>query len=269
MGFSLFETSGTFNPSDYGLKAGDVINVVCVGGGAAGDYASAGYDSAPAIVKGSAGGNSSFGSYVTALGGGPHGSTQGNAWGLPGILINSYPYSGPGAGGWIPGVNASAQPIKYHIMTSPPPATTGGVQALALWNSTDGSMSFVGGSIVTQFGGTSNYVSDTTYASTTSLKGNGFGVGAGPAQGSHNWRTGTPIIGCAGGNGAGYGAGGGGGLNKNQNEFNVPGGGNSGEVKRVTVVLPNTNSITVTVGNGGAANTYGAPGAPGCVCIFW
>ena len=36
MGFQLFESSGTFNPSDWGLKAGDIISIVCVGGGGGG-----------------------------------------------------------------------------------------------------------------------------------------------------------------------------------------------------------------------------------------
>lgn len=33
MGYVLFTANGTFNPSDYGLVVGDVLNVVCVGGG--------------------------------------------------------------------------------------------------------------------------------------------------------------------------------------------------------------------------------------------
>ena len=36
MGFQLFETSGTFNPATWGLKAGDIISIVCVGGGGGG-----------------------------------------------------------------------------------------------------------------------------------------------------------------------------------------------------------------------------------------
>lgn len=33
MGFALFESSGTFNPANYGLVVGDTIQVVAVGGG--------------------------------------------------------------------------------------------------------------------------------------------------------------------------------------------------------------------------------------------
>ena len=35
MGFALFESSGTFNPANYGLVVGDTIQVVAVGGVAA------------------------------------------------------------------------------------------------------------------------------------------------------------------------------------------------------------------------------------------
>lgn len=35
MGYALFTQSGTFNPSNYGLIVGDLLQVVCVGGGQA------------------------------------------------------------------------------------------------------------------------------------------------------------------------------------------------------------------------------------------
>lgn len=268
MGFTIFESSTSFKPSDYGLKVGDIIYVVCVGGGASGDYATAAYDSSPDIVPGKAGGSSSFGSYITALGGGACGSTQGHAFGLKGKYSSSggYPYSGCGAGGWVPGLNISAIPIENHIVTGPLPATTGGIQFLL---NSDGT-TYYSGIITTQGGGLSNMVTKDTYAKSTCPQAVINGIrGAGPSQGSHNWRSGTPITGCAGGNGAGYGAGGGGGLNKNQNEYNIPGGGNSGEIKKTYVKLSSLSAIAVTVGAGGAQNTYGGQGASGCVAIYW
>lgn len=56
MAMIIFEQSGTFNPADYGLEVGDVLNIVCVGGGGSGG--SGGY------VK------SSSGSYGDSNGGG-------------------------------------------------------------------------------------------------------------------------------------------------------------------------------------------------------
>lgn len=36
MDFTIFTSSGTFTPSNYGLKAGDIIEIICVGGGGGG-----------------------------------------------------------------------------------------------------------------------------------------------------------------------------------------------------------------------------------------
>lgn len=65
MGFALFESSGTFNPANYGLVVGDTIQVVAVGGGRGGN----GSDYNSGEVQGSNGGTSSFGSFVSAPGG--------------------------------------------------------------------------------------------------------------------------------------------------------------------------------------------------------
>lgn len=65
MGFALFESSGTFNPASYGLIVGDTIQVVAVGGGHGGN----GSDYSSGEVRGSNGGTSSFGSFVSAPGG--------------------------------------------------------------------------------------------------------------------------------------------------------------------------------------------------------
>ena len=65
MGFALFESSGTFNPANYGLVVGDTIQVVAVGGGKGGS----GSDYNDGETLGSNGGTSSFGSFVSAPGG--------------------------------------------------------------------------------------------------------------------------------------------------------------------------------------------------------
>lgn len=71
MGFALFESSGTFNPANYGLVVGDTIQVVAVGGGRGGN----GSDYDTGEVHGSNGGTSSFGSFVSAPGGNAVAST--------------------------------------------------------------------------------------------------------------------------------------------------------------------------------------------------
>ena len=72
MGFALFESSGTFNPANYGLVVGDTIQVVAVGGGRGGNGSE--YDSS-VEVQGSNGGASSFGSFASAPGGNAVAST--------------------------------------------------------------------------------------------------------------------------------------------------------------------------------------------------
>ena len=59
MGMLLFDKSGTFVPSDYGLTAGDMLHIVAVGGGGS---------------AGAAGGATSFGNLLTVAGGAAAGS---------------------------------------------------------------------------------------------------------------------------------------------------------------------------------------------------
>lgn len=60
----MFTSSGIFNPADHGLKIGDMLNLICVAGGASG----CGYNGTTAYA-GNPGGNSSFGNFLSALGG--------------------------------------------------------------------------------------------------------------------------------------------------------------------------------------------------------
>ena len=124
MGFALFDQSGTFNPLDYDLSVGDVLEVMCVGGGGGGACFQ------PATASGGNGGPSSFGSYLTALGG--YGASAGGYWlgtptqymtkgsGASGYSNSSTPglycYGGAGGGGWWYDVpRKSAQPTNFLI----------------------------------------------------------------------------------------------------------------------------------------------------------
>jgi hypothetical protein len=71
MGFTIFTSSGTFNPADHGLKAGDMIHIIAIGGGGGGGA----YTYA---TQGTAGGTTSFGSYLSCPGGNP-GTSNKNA----------------------------------------------------------------------------------------------------------------------------------------------------------------------------------------------
>lgn len=262
MGFTIFESSTSFKPSDYGLKVGDIITVVCVGGG--------GSASAP-------GSTSSFGSYVSSPGGiasgalrygGDGGYCPGNPISMGRSVISSVAWSGAAAGGsertdtcpWYGGVG---QTVNHW------PA--GGDRALfsASCDSSDGNFNGVGGK------GCSAFSSGAAWNS--------------------GYKHGTDLI--TGGGGAGYGAGGGGIYCYTTSErggsdsiyrpttINYKGGG-SGSYKMQMIKLTSTSSIAITIGAGGAGSTatyYGngsnktsgyhtatwGSGAPGCVCVYW
>lgn len=88
MGMKIFESSGTFSPSDYGLIAGDVVDVICVGGGGSGGTNAT---NGGASVDGSA---SSFGAITSA---------NGIVMGKGEVPTESWTV-GCGAGGYLPGV---------------------------------------------------------------------------------------------------------------------------------------------------------------------
>lgn len=110
MGFVLFESSGTFNPSAYGLVPGDLLQVVCVGGGggvAGTDYyvtdssAQYGYSSKSVKFDGSA---SSFGSFLTAPGGVGGKDDYGQGGWIPDV---------PGVISFCKGISASGQVLPW------------------------------------------------------------------------------------------------------------------------------------------------------------
>lgn len=78
----LITDSGTFNPADYGLNAGDTINVTCVGGGGGGG-GGGGYDASYTAVY-----------YITDTSEGGSGGNNGKT-----MSVNTANYYTPGEGG--------------------------------------------------------------------------------------------------------------------------------------------------------------------------
>lgn len=261
MGFTIFTSSGTFNPSDYGLKVGDCIHIICVGGGGGGGGGTAG----------KAGSTSSFGSIISSAGGnsgtntsgaaGPTaqiGSNQGGgvARGYLPYGTNMYDvyYGGNGGNGWHPNGYLGA---GGGTMSGLIPIERGSSAAFPSYNVGVGYLGEYRFTIVFQSASSSNQG-----AAQTGLSG-GYG---GSYSGGNN------VYSVGGAGGLGYGAGGGGSSCIYQAGYYN--GGNSGVINHKDYVLTSTSGIAVTVGNGGAGGgtnsyMYGGGGARGCVAIYW
>lgn len=253
MGYVIFEQSGTFKPSDFGLVTGDTLQIVCVGGGASGCERHN-------AVAGNPGGASSFGSYVTAPGAlAPTSSgvqAQTVIGGRAGLNIydsNLSPiWYTLGAPGWMPYMGWVPWPEWQ-------------------WSS-EGKLlrlnGFTGPQVkLNSFSSTLAAAAATLPAfakKTRACAGSGCSSNAGYHVGGY-----------------GYGSGGGGGgsiINSSSNNSSMAG--NSGGVVEGIVTLASTANIAVTVGLGGANviapstasnNTryFSGEGADGCVCVFW
>lgn len=261
MGYVLFTSSGTFKPADYGLAPGDTIQITAIGGGAggAGDH-----------TFGTAGSASSFGSILTAPGGTactgkdtPGALSEGMLPGLPFYLRTGYSEYGQGSKthktyyglgsqggpGWIPG-----EPRRYYelLLSQVMSSSNGNITAnnpRAYWQ---------GAPLVPR-----QQAATVIPLGATGPNWNGM------TWGSNNYRY------FDGPGGRGYGAGGG--------VAEGWAGGNSGALRHASYKLPNTNSIAVTVGNGGTGGTSTSTdsngtatypacaggGARGCVAVFW
>lgn len=239
MGMVIFEQSGVFNPADWGLTAGCVLQVICVGGGAGGQYLT---------TNGAAGKTSSFGSYVAASGANNTiGAANGMGRGGNGTWSNSSGAAGGGAGGYLPGIPVYGGNGGDGLFTSS--STTS--------MTTKTAPSLLGGKGVLRGDkDIPELLSSLPFANLAAGKGN---KGAGGGCGS-------------GGNG--YGAGGGGG--KANSTVGGGNGGNSGAITFGTVILASTEGIPVTVGTGGTGgvegidpNNAGGNGAPGVVIVTW
>lgn len=274
MGFALFEGSGTFNPAAYGLSVGDTLNIICVGGGGSGGTA----QSNKAAANGTTGGTSSFGSYISALGGsGGLGTppstiskqgfpTQGQYLGGCGMNVSSGNYgsvAGGGAGGWhpsFPGLGGHGIDARAHYETLGDFAnreTFAGAPSKIYIRKADGEYEEV---VAPATKYTGCYPASNLSGEQMRSMFNGAYSGR---SAQSQW------CGCGG---AGYGAGGGGAVS----QYNYAScGGNSGEVKYHSLILTSTSAIAVTVGTGGVApngdgnSCVGGRGADGCVCVFW
>lgn len=254
MGFLLMTKTGSFNPANYGLTVGDLLNVIVVGGGGGGcGFA----NDSPTGSRGTSGGSSSFGSYFTASGGGS-GNTVGQSCGGTGIdSSDAGSYGGGGAGGWYPGLARTNQAGMSGLLSGITPGE------IALLDSLAG----CGGGCLPKVD--NNYTAAGTVGTSgggggTASAGRVGGVGGEGGSGSRfDASHGYDNYG-GGGGGAGYGAGGGGSATGGN-------GGNSGQVVYGAHKLTSTAAIPVTVGTGGAGSTRrpAGAGAPGCVAIFW
>ena len=276
MGMVIFEESGTFNPADWGLQVGDMLQVICVGGGAGGvTVAFPYYGQGWSVAEGTAGGASSFGSYISAEGANtnvsnPNGMSKGGkgAWTARPSSSSDDRYAWPagGAGGFLPGASvfggdggdavvydfnaASWAPVNTHAPT--------GLGGKGHWETpTDYQCEFF---VDLPFANLKNGANGNKGATTTESK-------------------------AAAGNG--YGAGGAGSTDKSRGSLEYEpstyaNGGNSGEMKIGSVKLASTAGIAVTVGAGGTGGTktyrdgYSSTttmtagnGAPGVVIVTW
>lgn len=208
MGLKIYERSATFSPSSFGLKAGDILDVICVGGGSSGAYFASG--SASESV---AGGNSSFGNISSA-----NGTIM-----AKGEMPTESGRVGCGAGGYMPGVPFYGGNGGYPIgmagtSQSPvsPYCNPGG----------NGNKGATGG-----------YLPFVASGQAFAPAGNGYGAGGGAARTTGN---------------------------------SIQNGGDAGKIEFGSVVLANTNNISVVVGSGGVnAGNSDQKGAPGVVIVFW
>lgn len=282
MGLVIFEQSGTFKPADFGLGAGDIINVIVISGGCSGQGAYLNDSDRYTGVASVAGGDSSFGTYFTASSyissrtsspypmglGGTGSSFSWRTEGTAGSTDTGYA-GGGGGGGLIVGI----------------PFIGGDGGSGSVYSSR---------SLPTKNGGIGGYWYTTEYDAITStnsisrevipladskslygnlkVQGNGdYGATAGKTYSNGN------LGAVAGAAGLGYGAGGGGCAMSYSKYGNGAGnGGNSGTLIRGYIKLTNSNNITVTVGEGGKqtisstnSKAYGGNGADGVVIVTW
>ena len=279
MGFILFDKSGTFNPTTYGLSPGDIVHVIVVGGGGGGCYSST------TSAYGGNGGSSSFGNYVTALGGYGAVYNQTNPWrstptqymtvgAVPGYnSINNYNvYGGSGGGGWYPGykrgighnwgypqLSISGSQYEYLIIDLDGDIIrdTGGTPGRYYYNSSSSYFTFR--PVLKQ---TDYWVPFLLSYSNNSVSMQVFPVlpvaGGCGLTNYNSYYDGTPYprnANCRnynhGNGGLGYGAGGG-----SSNPSTYTAGGCGGELREGDYVLTSASAIAITVGGGGAGGMY-------------
>lgn len=274
MGFTIFTQSGTFNPADYGLKAGDIIHIVCVGGGGGGSGCAG---SSESIWKGSTGSASSFGSVVTAAGGNggsslssqpkaQENSNRGQISRLDYYLSTNVGVGGSGGNGWLPGhiLPPYYDPLmvlrfRYEEVASLP-YTNSLIFEPIYSQHFQFIFKYVNGN------NTDPYKNN---ANATTLPGANTGTAQVISNSGYAAVSGVP--------GLGYGAGGSGGVAMYSGSLRRGTGGNSGQIIHKDYKLTSTSGIAITIGNGGSGGKgdgnggccTGGGGARGCVAIYW
>lgn len=263
MGMLLFDKSGTFVPSTYGLTVGDMLHIVAIGGGGS---------------AGAAGGATSFGSLLTVAGG---------------AAAGSFGYGGEG--GWHPAlpVTLCGAPPNNVPMGTVMYSNAGGCgcsKVLLSGSSSSLDTITIFGPFAPLYGGAGYSNTYTATGSAISLNGtsqNGYFNGGKGCNGKTYAReSGNYVSLDLGGGGSGYGAGGGGGYafssRSSYGEASSKNGGAHGAFNWLDYVLTASSpaSFAITIGAGGAAGkvtgatadyvyyNYGA-GASGCVAIYW
>lgn len=235
MAMVIFEESGTFNPADYGLQIGDVLNIVCVGGGQCGGIGW--YDS---YYNPKDGGASSFGTFVDSSGGFLMGK------GGKGVIVtSSYGYNpGSGAGGYIPGLPVFGGHGSSPGETAPATGLAGCVLR--------------------------SQATVSPYCNPVGIGNKGAGCFLDGEDASlHN--NDYPVN--ASGNG--YGAGSSGFSTRTTTRKGSLNGGDSGKLAIGECILASLDPIPVTVGKGGSSSyteystTYTVKGADGVVIVTW
>ena len=264
MGMLLFDKSGTFAPSTYGLTVGDMLHIVAIGGGGS---------------AGAAGGATSFGTLLSVAGG---------------TAAGSFGYGGEG--GWHPAlpVTLCGAPPNDVPMGTVMYSNAGGCgcsKTLLSGDSTALGTITIFDSFAPLYGGAGYFNETKTTGRGISLSGasqNGYFNGGKGCNGRAYARdSGNFLSLYLGGGGSGYGAGGGGGYADSQDaDYGTAprkNGGAHGAFNWLDYVLTasSPSSFAITVGAGGAAGkvtsaeaadsvyyNYGA-GASGCVAIYW
>lgn len=271
MGFTIFESSGTFKPADYGLTVGDMLHLIVVGGGGGGCGTSNLYSA------GTAGGASSFGSILTAEGGlSPEGKSaaapqSGSFKGASGVIgsvgiyysftsssgntiskVNSSSvFGGGGADGWVPGVCKGRSGLSSTIFAYSQHNASGDVSSILAQDLLGHTAHFAFGEDIIL----------------TAISASSQTAGSGGIYSDYS----SSVLAISGAGGIGYGAGGGGGCCSYVSNTKAGAGGNSGVIAQKDYLLTSTNPVAVTVGKGGAGGTgyAGGDGTNGCVAIFW
>lgn len=263
MGMLLFDKSGTFTPSTYGLTVGDMLHIVAIGGGGS---------------AGAAGGATSFGNLLSVAGG---------------AAAGSFGYGGEG--GWHPALpvtlcSAPPNDVPMGIVMYSNAGGCGCSKTLPFGDSAALGTMTIYGSFAPLYGG-AGYFNETkatarSYELTGASQNGYFNGGKGCNGRTYSRDAGDSLSLYLGGGGSGYGAGGGGGYADSQHADygTAPGknGGAHGAFNWLDYVLTASSptSFAITIGAGGAAGkvtgdradyvyyNYGA-GASGCVAIYW